>query len=79
MHSCGATGLAKGIVHTHDIRLAYGTSFAAAFRMGPQSVSMHAGAIVFNGAFGDLMAKVFQRATCILDKHHESFSKKRRR
>jgi long-chain acyl-CoA synthetase len=79
MYSCGTTGLPRGIVRTHDIRLALGTSFAAAFRMGPESVTMHAGAIVFNGAFDDLMATVFQRATCILDKHHESFSKKRRR
>jgi long-chain acyl-CoA synthetase len=66
MYSSGTTGLPKGIVHTHDIRIAYGTSFAAAFRMSPESVTMHAGAIVFNGAFVDLMPTVFQGASYVL-------------
>lgn len=66
MYSSGTTGLPKGIVHTHDIRIAYGTSFAAAFRISPESVTLHAGAIVFNGAFVDLMPTVFQGATYIL-------------
>lgn len=66
MYSSGTTGLPKGIVHTHRIRGAYGTSFAAAYRMTPESVTMHAGAIVFNGAFVDLMPTVFVGATYIL-------------
>lgn len=66
MYSSGTTGLPKGIVHTHRIRMAYATSFAAAFRMTPESVTMHAGAIVFNGAFVDLMPTVFLGATYIL-------------
>lgn len=66
MYSSGTTGLPKGIVHTHGIRIAYGTSFSAAFRIAPESVTMHAGAIVFNGAFVDLMPTVFQGATYIL-------------
>ena len=66
MYSSGTTGLPKGIVHTHDIRIAYGTSFAAAFRVAPESVTLHAGAIVFNGAFVDLMPTVFQGATYVL-------------
>ncbi len=66
MYSSGTTGLPKGIVHTHRIRIAYGTSFAASFRLKPESVTMHAGAIVFNGAFVDLMPTVFQGATYIL-------------
>ncbi len=66
MYSSGTTGLPKGIVHTHAIRIAYGTSFAASFRITPESVIMHAGAIVFNGAFVDLMPAVFQGATYIL-------------
>ena len=66
MYSSGTTGLPKGIVHTHDIRIAYGTSFAAAFRLFPESVTLHAGAIVFNGAFVDLMPTVFQGATYVL-------------
>lgn len=66
MYSSGTTGLPKGIVHTHRIRIAYGTSFAAAFRLAPESVTLHAGAIVFNGAFVDLMPTVFQGATYVL-------------
>ena len=66
MYSSGTTGQPKGIVHTHDIRIAYGTSFAAAFRLAPESVTLHAGAIVFNGAFVDLMPTVFQGATYVL-------------
>ena len=66
MYSSGTTGLPKGIVHTHDIRIAYGTSFAAAYRMAPESITLHAGAIVFNGAFVDLMPTVFQGATYVL-------------
>ena len=66
MYSSGTTGLPKGIVHTHAIRIAYGTSFAASFRIHPESVVMHAGAIVFNGAFVDLMPAVLQGATYVL-------------
>ncbi|MGD8611421.1 MAG: class I adenylate-forming enzyme family protein, partial [Desulfobacterales bacterium] len=66
MYSSGTTGLPKGIVHTHRIRAAYGTSFAAAYRMTPENVTMHAGAIVFNGAFVDLMPTMFLGATYIL-------------
>ena len=42
MYSSGTTGLPKGIVHTHYIRCMYATSFAAAFRMTPESVTLHA-------------------------------------
>ena len=66
MYSSGTTGLPKGIVHTHHIRCMYATSFAAAFRMSPESVTMHAGAIVFNGSFVDLMPTMFLGATYIL-------------
>ena len=66
MYSSGTTGLPKGIVHTHKIRAAYGTSFAACYRMTPESFTMHAGAIVFNGAFVDLMPTAFVGATYML-------------
>ena len=66
MYSSGTTGLPKGIVHTHYIRCMYANSFTAAFRMTPESVTMHAGAIVFNGAFVDLMPTMFLGATYVL-------------
>jgi acyl-CoA synthetase (AMP-forming)/AMP-acid ligase II len=66
MYSSGTTGLPKGIVHSHRIRAAYATSFATAYRMTPESITMHSGAIVFNGAFLDLMPSVFLGSSYIL-------------
>jgi len=66
MYSSGTTGLPKGIIHTHSVRAWYGATFAASYRMTPESITMHAGAIVFNGAFVDLMPTVYVGATYIL-------------
>jgi acyl-CoA synthetase (AMP-forming)/AMP-acid ligase II len=55
MYSSGTTGLPKGIVHTHAIREAYCTGFASSFRIRPESVVLHSGSLVFNGAFVMLM------------------------
>lgn len=66
MYSSGTTGMPKGIVHNHYIRGMYGACFASAFRFTPESINMHAGAIVFNGAFVDLMPTVFVGGTYIL-------------
>jgi len=66
MYSSGTTGLPKGIIHTHYIRAMYAVTFAASYRMTPESVTLHAGAIVFNGAFVDLMPTVYVGATYIL-------------
>lgn len=74
MYSSGTTGMPKGIVHTHRIRIAYGTSFAASYRMTPESITMHAGAIVFNGAFVDMMPTFFVGATYILLSQFEPVS-----
>jgi acyl-CoA synthetase (AMP-forming)/AMP-acid ligase II len=66
MYTSGTTGLPKGIMHTHRIRAAYATLFAAAWRMTPESVVLHSGAIVFNGAFVTLMPCFFLGARYVL-------------
>ena len=66
MYSSGTTGLPKGIIHTHGVRAWYAATFASSYRMTPESVTLHAGAIVFNGAFVDLMSTFYLGATYIL-------------
>ena len=72
IYSSGTTGTPKGIVHTHDIRAAYCTLFAAAFRVRPESVVLHAGSLVFNGAFVTLMPALFLGATYVLMKRFDA-------
>ena len=55
IYSSGTTGTPKGIVHSHRVRAHYATLFANAWRMTPESVVLHSGAIVFNGAFVTMM------------------------
>lgn len=66
IYSSGTTGLPKGIVHNHYIRGMYCLMFAAAYRITPESVVMHAGSIIFNGAFLTLMPAMYTGATYIL-------------
>ncbi len=73
IYSSGTTGQPKGIVHTHFIRAMYCTLFASAYRIRPESIILHAGSIVFNGAFLTLMPSMYVGATYIL---HESFNPK---
>ena len=68
VYSSGTTGLPKGIIHTHYIRANYCTHFASTFRMTPESVVLHAGSLVFNGAFVTLMPWLFLGATYVLQK-----------
>jgi len=66
IYSSGTTGQPKGIVHTHYIRSMYCSLGATSFRMTPESVIIHVGSIVFNGAFVTLMPAVFLGATYVL-------------
>ncbi len=66
IYSSGTTGLPKGIIHTHYVRAMYCTHFSSAFRVRPESVILHTGSIVFNGAFLTLMPAMYLGATYIL-------------
>ena len=66
IYSSGTTGLPKGIVHTHAIREAYCTGFTASYRVHPESVVVHSGSLVFNGAFLTLMPAFYLGCTYVL-------------
>ncbi|GJM40996.1 MAG: 4-coumarate--CoA ligase [Ardenticatenaceae bacterium] len=72
IYSSGTTGLPKGIVHTHAIRAAYCTSFSTGYRITPESVILHTGSLVFNGAFLTLMPAMFQGCTYILHPYFDA-------
>jgi acyl-CoA synthetase (AMP-forming)/AMP-acid ligase II len=71
IYSSGTTGLPKGIIHTHAIRYAYCTTFGLAYRITPESVILHTGSLVFNGAFLTMMPAIFLGATFILHKQFD--------
>ena len=71
IYSSGTTGLPKGIVLSQQVRALYGTLFGLAWRMGPESVALHAGSLCFNGAFLTLMPAVVLGATFVLHHHFD--------
>ena len=68
IYSSGTTGDPKGIIHTHHVRSLYGTLFANAWRMTPESVVLQTGSIVFNGSFLTLMPWMYLGCSYILHK-----------
>jgi acyl-CoA synthetase (AMP-forming)/AMP-acid ligase II len=70
MYTSGTTGLPKGICHTHFIRAMYAALMSNAWRMAPESVVLHTGAIVFNGAMVTMFPAFMNGATYVL---HRAF------
>jgi acyl-CoA synthetase (AMP-forming)/AMP-acid ligase II len=72
MYTSGTTGLPKGIMHTHFVRAMYALQMGPAWRMTPESVVLHTGAIVFNGAYTTLMPCVHLGAHYVLARQFDA-------
>ncbi|MGI9335934.1 MAG: class I adenylate-forming enzyme family protein [Gammaproteobacteria bacterium] len=73
IYSSGTTGDPKGIVLSNRVRALYCTLYALYWRMTPESVALHTGSLVFNGAFMTLMPCFYLGARYVL---HRAFDAK---
>ena len=72
MYTSGTTGLPKGIMHTHFIRAMYAGLMATCWRMTPESVVLHTGAIVFNGAMTTMLPAFYCGGRFILHRRFDA-------
>ena len=72
MYTSGTTGLPKGICHTHFIRAMYATMMANSWRMKPESVVLHTGALVFNGAMTTMYPAFMLGATYVVHRKFDA-------
>ena len=72
MYTSGTTGLPKGIMHTHFIRAMYAALMASCWRMTPESVVLHTGALVFNGAMTTMLPAFYCGGRFILHRRFDA-------
>jgi acyl-CoA synthetase (AMP-forming)/AMP-acid ligase II len=66
IYSSGTTGQPKGIVLSHRTRALYALVFASSYRIAPESVALHAGSLVFNGAMLTFLPSFLQGCRYVL-------------
>lgn len=72
MYSSGTTGTPKGIVLSQRTRALYALLFAGQFRIDADSVVMHSGSLVFNGAMVTLLPAWLAGCTYVLEHHFDA-------